>query len=223
VTRPAVATVTLASEQRLAYEDRVQVPRLYVQWPTVGEKHDDTYALDVLGSILAGPRTARITKALVYDQQAAASVMAGQNSNEDVGEFMLVITPRPGHSLADLEAAADAVISALKQDGPTAEEVQRALAGQELGFLRGLESNLGKAMQLCDGAGFHGDAGFFKTAFLRSQAVTPADVKRVADKYLSAGRVVLSVVPIGQFDQASKPAESKKVPGLGEPGKEVQR
>ena len=45
----------------------------------------------------------------------------------------------------------------------------------------------------------------------KSLAVTPADVKRVANKYLTGGRVVLSVVPIGQADQASKPAESKSV------------
>ena len=68
----------------------MQVPRLYVQWPTVGEKNDDRFALDVLGAILAGPRTARLTKALVYDQQAAASVSAGQSTNEDVGEFIVI-------------------------------------------------------------------------------------------------------------------------------------
>ena len=41
--------------------------------------------------------------------------------------------------------------------------------------------------------------------------MTAADVKRVANKYLTTGRVVLSVVPMGQLDQASKPAESTKV------------
>jgi predicted Zn-dependent peptidase len=40
-------------------------------------------------------------------------------------------------------------------------------------------------------------------------AVTPADVKRVANKYLTKGRVVLSIVPMGQLNQASKAAESK--------------
>jgi zinc protease len=223
VTRPVVAPVTLTAEKRLVYEDKVQVARLYAQWPTVGETHDDVYALDVMGAILSGRRTARITKALVYDEQAAASVMAGQSSNEDVGEFQLVITPRPGHTLTELEGAADAVIAKLKQDGPTAEEIQRALAGEEFSFLVGLESNLGKAMQLCDGAGFHGNAGFFKTAYQKSQAVTPADVKRVANKYLTSGRVVLSVVPTGKLEQASKPAESKKVTGDSLPSPEVQR
>ena len=77
-------------------------------------------------------------------------------------------------------------------------------------------------MTLCDGAGFHGDAGFFKTMYQKGQAVTAADVKRVANKYLTSGRVVLSVVPMGKFDQASKPNESRKVPGLSEPGTEVK-
>jgi zinc protease len=211
IKRPDVQPVTLASSQRLVFEDRVQVPRLYIQWPTVGEKNDDRFALSVLGAILSGPRTARLTKALVYDEQAAASVNAGQNSNEDAGEFMVSITPRPGHSLTDLEATADAVIERLKREGPTAEEVQKATAGEELSFVRGLESNLGKTFQLLNGAVFHGDPGHFRIDYQKTLAVTPADVQRVANKYLTGGRIVLSVVPPGQVGQASKAAESKQV------------
>jgi len=215
IVRPSVQPVTLDKGQRLVYEDRVTVPRLYVQWPTVGEKSDDRFALDVLGAILTGSRTARLTKALVYDQPAAASVSARQSTNEDVGEFAMMITPRPRHTLTDLEAAADAVIEKIKTDGPTAEEIQRATAGQELAFVSGLQSNLGKAQRLADGAGFHGNPGYFQIEYQKLMAVTPADVKRVANKYLTSGRVVLSIVPLGQLDQASKPAESKKVGGSG--------
>ena len=211
IVRPKDGPVTLKSAQRLVFEDRVQVPRLYIQWPSVGEKNDDRFALSVLGAILSGPRTARLTKALVFDEQAAASVNAGQNTSEDVGEFMVSITPRPGHSLGDLELAADAVIERLKREGPTAEEVQKATAGEELSFVRGLESNLGKAFQLANGAAIHGDAGQFRIEYQKTLAVTAADVQRVANKYLTPGRIVLSVVPMGQTDQASKPAESTKV------------
>ena len=211
ITRPKVDPVTLSAEKRLAYEDKVQVPRLYIQWPTVGEKHDDRFALDVLGTILTGPRTARITKALVYDEQAAASVQAGQSTNEDVGEFILMITPRPGHTLTTLEAASDAIIDRLKKEGPSAEEIQKAIAGEELGFVSNLESNLGKAFQLADGAGYHGDAGYFRTQYKKTLSVTADDVKRVANKYLTGGRVVLSIVPEGKLDQAAKPDQSKRV------------
>ncbi len=213
VVRPVVAPASLPAERRFYYEDRVQVSRLYLEWPTIGEKNDDQFALEVLGAILAGPRTARLTKTLVYDQQAAASVSAYQGSNEDVGEFMVVATPRPGHSLTEMEATIDGVIAKLKAEGPTAEEVQKAIAGEELSFVRGLESNLGKAFNLASGAGFHGDAGYYKVAYKKSTSVTAADVKRVANKYLTGGRIVLSVVPNGKPDEASKLAQSRKVTG----------
>ena len=211
IVRPTAAPVTLDAERRLVYEDRVQVPRLYIQWPTVGENHDDRFALSVLGSILAGARTARITKALVYDEQSAASAVAGQSTNENVGEFQLRVTPRPGHSLTNLEAAIDAIIARLKTEGPTAEEIQKAVAGEELDFLRSLESNLGKASRLAAAAGYHGDAGYYRTEYQKTLAVTSEDVKRVANTYLTGGRVVLSIVPEGKLDQAAKPDQSRRV------------
>ena len=223
VTRPSVGPVRLAGEQHLVYEDKVQVPRLYIQWPTVGERSDDQFALDVMGAILSGPRTARLTKALVYDKQAAASVGAYQNSNEDVGEFSVMVTPRPANSLTDIESQVDAIIATFKKDGPTADEIKRAAAGLELSYLRGLESNLGKAMTLCDGAGLHGDAGYFKAQYQKYLTVTAADVARVANKYLTGGRVVLSIVPTGKADQASRPDQSKKVTADNLPRAEVQR
>jgi zinc protease len=119
--------------------------------------------LEVLGSILSGPRTARLTKALVYDTQAAANVTARQRSSEDVGEFQITVTPRPGHTLTDLETAVDDILQRFIPEGPTAEDVQKATSGAELAFLRGLESNLGKANQLIDGAMFRGDAHYFRT------------------------------------------------------------
>ena len=208
---PKVAPVTLADEKRLVYEDRVQVPRLYVQWPTVGEKSDDEYALDVLGAILTGPRTARLTKALVYDQQAAANVSARQGSNEDVGEFLMVDhaaaralahRPRGGRRRRDRR---------LKADGPTAEEIQKAVAGEELGVRprprvepeqgddAGRRRRLPRRSRLLqdrlrEDAGGHGR---------RRQA------RR--EQIPHQGRVVLSIVPKGKLDQAAKPGESTKV------------
>jgi len=211
ITRPKVEPVTLQAEKRLVYEDRVQVPRLYLDWPTIGENNDDRFALDVLATILAGPRTARITKALVYDEQTASAVQVFQSTNEDVGDFAVILTPRPGHDLTNLEAATDAIIDRLKKEGPTAEEIQKATAGEELNFVRSLESNLGKAFRLTDGAGYHGDAGYFRTEYKKTLSVTADDVKRVANRYLTSGRVVLSVVPMGKLDQAAKPDQSTRV------------
>ena len=114
----------------------------------------------MLGAILSGPRTARLTKALVFDEQAAASVI-GRAEHDRKTSASSSCRSRRARDIrsTDLETAADAVIERLKREGPTAEEVQKATAGEELSFVRGLESNLGKAFQLANGAAIHGDAG----------------------------------------------------------------
>jgi zinc protease len=218
ITRPAVRPATVTKERHLVFEDRVQVPRLYIAWPTVGIKTRDNNALDALASILSDSRTARLTKALVYDRQSAASVNAGQQTREDVGEFVITITPRPGHTLTELEAATDSVIERLKHEGPTADEMQRALAGIEFGFVSGLESNLNKAITLSQGQAYYGDPGHYKIDYERVKSITAADVKRVANTYLGTGRVVLSVVPNGQTELASKAQQSGKVVPSAEGG-----
>jgi len=211
IVRPQVRLVTLAGEKRLVFEDRVQVPRLTLSWPTVGESNEDDHVLDVLASVLAGSRTSRLQKELVYDRQWATSVSAGQGTSENAGKFLITLTPRPGHTLTELELAADSIIERLQRDGPTDDEVARAKAGIELGFVSGLESNLNKAFTLAQGQVFHNDPGYYRKQYSEAQSVTPAEVKRVANRYLTKGRVVLSVVPVGKKQDAAKAEQSVTV------------
>ncbi len=211
ITRPLAPPVTLPAEKRLVLEDRVTVPRLYLIWPAIGAKNPDSNALDLLSTILAGPRTARLTKALVFDQQSAANINSYLDSNENAGEFDIIITPRPGHTLTQLEASTDSIVARLKREGPTAAELQRAKAGQQLEFVRGLESNLGKAFRLAYGQVFENDPAYYKIEYQRTQAVTAADIKRVANRYLGAGRIVLSVVPQGHKSDAAQAERSVPV------------
>src|SRR5262249_41194617 len=55
VTRPAAGPVKLETENRLVYEDRVQIPRLYFVGPTVGSDNEALFAPEVLDAITAGP------------------------------------------------------------------------------------------------------------------------------------------------------------------------
>ncbi|HJY35742.1 MAG TPA: pitrilysin family protein, partial [Vicinamibacterales bacterium] len=204
ITRPKAAPVTLDAEKRLYYEDRVQVPQLYLVWPSVGSHDDDNHALDILAYMLTGSRTARLTKSLLYEKELVSDVTASQNSSEDVGQFQITLTPRPGHTLAEIESAADAIVEQLEKDGPTADELARSKAGLQFAFVSQLESNLGKGFNLALGQTFYGDPGYvFAVDYPRYQAVTTADVQRVAQRFLGKGRVVLSVVPQGAKDQAS--------------------
>ena len=68
------------------------------------------------------------------------------------------------------------------------------------------------ALQILNsGLVYHDDAARYKSEYAKLKSVTAADVKRVASRYLTLGRVVLSIVPQGKADQASKPESSTKV------------
>jgi zinc protease len=212
ITRPTVSASPITTEKRLTFEDRVQIPRLSIQWPSVDMHSADQPPLDLLTDILAGSRIARLTKTLVYDTQTAASVNAFQNPSENVGELGIIATPRPGHTLTELETQIDSIIAQFKREGPTAEELNRVKAGQQLGFLNGLQSNLGKAFQLAQDQTFFNDPSFtFRVEYPKTQAVTAADIKRVANKYLGNARVVLSNVPLGKRELASHADKSTVV------------
>ena len=103
--------------------------------------------------ILTGSRTARLTKALVYDQQAAAQAFAGQQSNEDVGELPDGHHAAPGHSLTELERRRTRCIERMKAEGPTAEEIQKAKAGRGARRSSAASSRISaRPMTLADGA-----------------------------------------------------------------------
>jgi zinc protease len=211
IVRPTVPPAKLATTSRVTYEDRVAVPRVDISWPTVGEDHADDKVLDVISAILVGPRTARLTKDLVYDKQAASNVNAFQATSHNFGFYQIQATPRPGTTLTQLEDNVNAIIERFKTEGPTADEMTKATAGTEYSFVSGLENGLNKAELLLRGSVFHGDAGYYKKIYAEIKQVTAADVKRVANKYFTPQRVIVSIVPQGKTADAARASESKKV------------
>jgi zinc protease len=212
ITRPAIGPHALTGEKRITFEDRTAVPQLTITWPTVGVKSADQPALDLLSDILGSSRVARLTKHLVYDKQLATTINAFQNPHENVGQFQVIAQPRPGHSLTELETVIDSIIDVIKRDGPTADELARVKAGQQAQFISDLQSNLDKAVKLAEDQTFFNDPSYtFRVAYPRTQAVTAADIKRVANKYLTKTRLVLSTVPLGKPEVASHADKSTVV------------
>jgi zinc protease len=209
IVRPRIGAHALTAEKRITFEDRVQVPRLNINWPSVGAKSEDQPALDVLSDILGNTRVARIDKALVYDKQTAASISVFQNPSEDVGQFQVIATPRTGHTLTELETDIDSLIAQIKREGPTADELKRVKAGQQRSFFENLERNDQKMDQMAiDQAFFNDPAHSWRVTYPKTQAVTAEDVKRVANKYLGKARIVLSTVPVGKTDLAAHAEKS---------------
>jgi zinc protease len=202
----ALAAPPLAAEKRLVLEDnRVRLPQLQIAWPSVGGDHADRFALRALASVLTLDRTARLQKALVYDRQLATGVFAFNNANEGGGYFTVFVNPRPNASLTEIERVVDSVVAAVQTAPLSAKEVQRFKNYNHVQTVTALQFTQAKAEQLAQGETLDRNPTSFVDDLAKYAAVTPADVQRVAKKYLGAGRVVLSMVPAGKLDLVAKP------------------
>ena len=84
-------------------------------------------ALDVLAHVLGTGETSRMYRALVVDQNLATSAGGWyQGTALDETRFGVFASPLPGVSFATIEAAMDAVIAKIAENGITADELQRA-------------------------------------------------------------------------------------------------
>jgi zinc protease len=209
IVRPVVAKVTLPAEKRLVLEDaRAKLPQITIAWPTVGVVDADNIPLRAVGRILTQDRTSRLTKLLVYDRQLATSVSAGQNDadSENSGQFTISVTPRPSASLTEIENVIDSTLASLSKSPPDAREVDRFKNFVRVSSVIGIQSALGKAEVLAEGQTFFRDPLQYVKATEASLAVTPNDVARVTKKYLTPGRIVVSMVPSGKLNMISKPS-----------------
>lgn len=187
----------LAEAKHVTLTDaNARLPRAELAWPT-GQRGDaDEQALDVLSLILGGlDKENRLYRALMYDRQLAAHVEAGHPTSALAGEFEVKLYAPPGQDLDALVEIADAEIERLKAEGPTASEVLKAQNTQESQLVVGLQSAERKADFLNNYNVEFGDPTAYKDEMRRLFAVTPADVKRVANRYLTAKRIRLDVVP----------------------------
>ncbi len=197
ITRPAPPSFTVRDTVIVA-EDRVQLPRLYLNWHSVKSFHADDAALDLVAYLLTGARNSRLTDQLVYQQELATSVQAFNGGKKLDGDFTVMATARPGKTLTEVMTSLDAQLSRLAAEGPTARELQQARNAFEAGFLNRLESVNNKAEQLNTYYYFTGKADGFQADLDRYNAVTAADIQRVVRTYLTGPRVTLSIVPQGK-------------------------
>jgi zinc protease len=198
--RPKPTAVVLAADKHLSLEDDVQLPRLYYTWPTVRAFDRDDAALGVLGSALAEGKNSRLYKTLVYDRQVAQDVAAYQYGLRLNGIFQIIITPKPGVKPATIDSLVRAELQRLRTGGITPRELARVQNSTRSAFLDRLSSVEQKADLLNSYFYSVGTADYVRQDLARFDAVTRADVQRVANGFLGKPKVVLTVVPKGETE-----------------------
>ena len=208
----------LRGQVSLTMYDRVQLPRLYLTWPALPRFHPDDAPLTFLAEILGGGNTSRLYRALVYEKQIAQDVRAHHFPAELTGEFGVEVTVAPGHSLEEVQEAADTEIERLRREPPREEEIVRAKNGVSTRHVYQLEligGFGGRADRLNSFNVLAGDPGLLNSSLDRYLAVEAGDLQRVASTLLGDRHVRLQVLPERSLAPATTGVDRSRMP---EPG-----
>lgn len=214
---PAEAAIpTLPAPVRKTFKDQVAATRITRYWVVEGITGKDRIALDVGAAILGGLASSRLDQALVREEQLAVSVSASNSAFHRVGLLSVGATLKDGVDLATLEARLDAVINRLISEGPTEDEVRRAVTSKLARTIRGLEQVggfTGKAQKLAEGKVLAGDPGFYATEFEALARLTPGEVKAALGRWMTRPALTVVLEP-GPRDAAYEEAAAVKAGGL---------
>ncbi|HET8888457.1 MAG TPA: pitrilysin family protein [Candidatus Angelobacter sp.] len=156
----------------------------------------DTYALQILSSILSNGRSSRLYQHLVHDKQLAINAGAFAQARRGPGLFNVVALPRPGVKIEDLEKAVEEELEAVKKDGVTQQEMEKVRTQLLRQAVQTRSSTLSLANQIGTATIFYNEPNLINTAYEKLTAVTAEQVKQAAQKYLvPAHRSVVITLP----------------------------
>ncbi|MFG1473487.1 M16 family metallopeptidase [Xanthobacter agilis] len=194
----ADARVAQPSVQRsyLVPSDRIAAPH-------------EAEALEVLSQILGGGQTGRLYRQLVAEKGLAAGAGAWyQGTAYDATRFVVYASPRPGVSLEDLEAAIDAVVAEVADQGVDDLELKRAKTRltADMIYAQDNQATLARIYGAAWATGSSADdvRGWPE----RVKAVSGAEVQAAAKRYLTTDRAVTGYLKTAAPD-APKPDAPK--------------
>ncbi|MEZ4263390.1 MAG: pitrilysin family protein [Polyangiaceae bacterium] len=192
--RAPAPEVKLTGETRIEMEADVELPRVYLSWPSPKFFAPGDGELDLVGRALSSGKTSRLYKRLVYDDQTAQSVSAGQASMELVSMFQIAATVKPGKTTTEVLAAIDDEIAKLQSGGVEAAELSRAQTSMLSEMVFGLERSSSRGNQLNMYNHYVHSPQYFERDMARVKNATAAAVQGAAKTWLPKDKRVVTIV-----------------------------
>jgi predicted Zn-dependent peptidase len=150
--------------------------------PDYRDKDDAVY--DALADLLSEGRTSRLYRALVRDKKIASEAEGGTGfpGVKYPHIFYFFALPMPGHKPEEVGDAIHIEIERLKKEEITDEELKMVKTRAKANLIRSLDSNDGLAQNLAVYQTLYGDWRELFRSVDRINAVTKADIRRVANQ-----------------------------------------
>jgi zinc protease len=183
-------------ERRVTLTKPAQLPIVQILYHVPETKHPDAPVLRVLQTLLTQGQSSRLYRRMVDGEQLALNVGGGVPNALDPTVYSFGIQPRSGVDPAAIEKALYEELARLQTQEVPAAELQKAKNQILAGFYRQLKTIEGRANLLGTYDVFEGDYNRMFQADKTIEAVTAADVQRVAKKYFTAkNRTVATLIP----------------------------
>lgn len=161
-------------------------------WPIGGRSHPDLPALQLLAGLIAGSPGSVLGSALMLESQCVYNTWAAAEAGVQTGAFLVGIDPveeRTDEALTRLQEHIDQVRAGqhLAQ-----ESLERARAQLRAGSLFSRETVDARAHERATGLALFGDVGATERQLAALEAVTLADIQRVAHTWLRPERRILA-------------------------------
>jgi zinc protease len=203
---PVVVPQVRAEKRRIFFEDRIELPRLYLVWPSPALFASEDAELDLVADLLANGRTSRLYRRLIHERRIATELAASQSSRELVSIFQIVATAAPGHTLDEVNAVILDELRRVIDNGVTGDELDRGRAQAEAAFVYRLQSLGGfggKSDQLNAYNVYRREPAYFDADLQRYLSATTEGLQAAAARWLDPDRALaLSVVPRGAAGDA---------------------
>ena len=229
VNRPAAANIpTLSAPKTITMTDNVATTTIQRYWAVPGLLDKRLAALDIGGSVLGGLASSRLDQLLVREEKIAVGVTAGLIPLQRAGIFVVTASVTPGIDPERVSRRLDEVVTQYLAEGPTADEVQRAVMLEVSGRVRGLEQVGGfggKAVTLAEGEVYAEQSDFYIRTLASYAAITPAAVRTTMQQWLRRPPLTIVLAP-GERPaytdaKAATEPQAKKVPAAGKPTRAI--
>jgi zinc protease len=199
-------------------QDRVPQTRIYRVYHAPAWKDLELQQLSLFGDVLAGSKSSRLDRRLVYEKKLVTDVSAGIGESELGSIFIITASVKPDVTPVAVEREIDLVVNELLDKGLTDEELQRSQSRNLADFLRGSErlGGFGGRSDILAESMTYGDSPDFYLNRLETMATAkPADVKAAANRWLRANHYTMTVKPFPQLKIAKSNVDRKNLPALG--------
>lgn len=193
-------------------KQEVQAITFNVSFRGVPMGHPDSYALDLAAQILGSGASSRLYKRLVYQSQVASQAFSYHSNMKDHGVFALGVVLKPNQTMEKPLDAAYNEIYRLRTQLVSEKEIKKAKIQVMKSVVDELMTVDGKARALASAEILTGSYENLLTDIEKYNQVTPAEVQRVAAKYLNTTQrsiVVLEPKPLQKIPSKT-PVKTKE-------------